>query len=330
MNDQEMESVWQEVRKDNYSSLVPSAVNSLLCRIKKGNDWYINGEFQYKFQAGVKGIEVFQRGMAAALNTNQYNHKLKITDYQAMIDPILIPLLKHVARKPRALVEDSKDVKIASGSNLVCYVRDYRERCWCYHQLLTGGTEFTTTFVLDKLLFELDALGTKKVVVKSDKTVNSNELTRLCKELIKQDECDMYDEWVLKQKPPQFETSEAFQDTRRIRDNFFSADVLENPRVSEEYIEHARLAMEEALRYREFETMVQARYPKTWEARWLAVMEVIVDKAPMLMDSRKHSEWSLAELCKLSLKAGYTAAEIIERMIKVKELKEQKEAGHGN
>ena len=44
------------------------------------------------------------------------------------------------------------------------------------------------------------------------------------------------------------------------------------------------------------------------------------------MDSRKHSLQTIAALCKLSLKSGYTATEVVARMSKIKT---EKEANHG-
>ena len=44
------------------------------------------------------------------------------------------------------------------------------------------------------------------------------------------------------------------------------------------------------------------------------------------MDSKKRSLLTIAELCKLSLKAGYTATEVVARMSKIKT---EKEANHG-
>jgi hypothetical protein len=326
MNEQELESIWKDAKDGNMGTLAPTAVYHLLTRIKKGNDWHVSSEFVDQFRNKRKHIEVFRRGMACALAVNQFNNKLKIDDYLVMIDSHLIPLLKHVAMKPRALVDDMHDVKVATGSYLVSYVSDYRNRCWCYLQLLTGSTEFTMTNPNDNITFEIDTVGMKKVVIKSDKTVNSQELSKLSRILIGYDECDMYDEWVRKQPNPRFETSEAYQECPPIRNNYFAADIFNAVSDSDSLIEHARLAMEEALRFKEFEKSVHDMYPKTWEERWLAVMEVILEKAPTLMDSRKHSLQTIAALCKLSLKSGYTATEVVARMSKIKT---EKEANHG-
>ena len=328
MTSEEMDTVWAAVKDGADGHLhamgVPPVVARNLSRIKRGNDWCFTDEMNDIHR---KDKNYIHNGFAAAMLL-QDSSSLKVEGCLPLIAEYMIPLMSHVAKKPRCFVtyingEDTEVIKASGSTGLTAHLSDYRARCWAYVQLLTGGTEFTMAFSSGGPVFTLDVLVTKKIVNKTDNAVLKAEQDKALKSLLNSDPYYLYDTYILKSEAPTFEATEEF---REIKSMDFVSSPGEVMSKGQEYIARKRadlaIQAKEVELYAAFYEGLKPRYPESAAATMTAVFVHIVDRAPTYIGLKDH--WRTRDftaLAKIALKTGATGEELYARYAKLQAAK---------
>lgn len=334
MTTEEMDAVWTAIKSQSRGYLNARGINQLtarfLDRIKAGRDWRVTDTMTREHMANHKDWAL--KGITAAVTSCGYGRPVALSEVRALVTSEVLPLMAHVAKKPRCLMASSERESLsATGSTgLTAYLSDYRHRCWAYVQLLTGGTEFTMLFDSSGLpIFTLDVLVPKKLVNKTDNRVHKEELDKALKQFLNQDSYEMYDTYVLKSKPPEYRADASGYGIRVILDDMYSA--AEAARLGQNFIDSAQSTITfmqaELDKYTKFNDSVKDRYPATYTERMTALFDALIDGAPKYISlGRDWRTGHISALAKVLLKGGFTSEEMVTRLNKLKEMKEMKEA----